>query len=326
MSQYIISTANLISHRVTTYLGIPIFIFGVIGEFLNIIVFLSLKTFRQNSCAFYLTIMAMVSIGYLFTDLLTFIMMYGYNIYWTKQSRFYCVVREGFAHTFMLIALACLCLAIIDQFLATCSSPRWQQLCNINLARRLCLTFIVLWFLYGILFFISYDLVTDISTGNSNCKVINEAVKQYLKIWHVLIFLGVLPLSITIIFGYLAYRNVKKLSYRTLPLVRRRLDQQLTVMVLTQAIFSVFTITPYTVINAIILDPYLTQDPIAKAILSSAGILSIILLYSCFASPFYIYICASERFRHQLVFVLYKMHLQRWRRRNVVIDFVISQH
>jgi len=75
MSQYIISTANLISHRVTIYFGIPIFILCVIGEFLNIIVFLSLKTFRQNSCAFYLTIMAMISIGYLFTDLLKFIMM-----------------------------------------------------------------------------------------------------------------------------------------------------------------------------------------------------------------------------------------------------------
>ncbi|CAF0905422.1 unnamed protein product [Rotaria sordida] len=325
MSQYIISTANLTSYYVTTYLGTPIFVLGVIGELLNIIVFLSLKTFRLNSCAFYLTIMAMASIGYLFTGLLTFIMMYGYNTDWKKQSRFYCIVRNGFTHICMLIAFSCLCLATIDQFLATCSYPRWQQLCNINLARRLCFAFIILWFLYGISFFISYDLVIDISTGNSYCRVINEIFQQYLKTWHVLIFLGILPLSITVIFGFLAYRNVQNLSYRTLPLVRRRLDQQLTVMVLTQVVFSVFAITPYAVINAIILDPYITQDRVANAISRSAKMLSIILLYSCFASSFYIYICASERFRHQLVFVLCKMPLQRWRRRNVIIDLAISQ-
>ncbi|CAF1255551.1 unnamed protein product [Rotaria sp. Silwood1] len=325
MSQYIISTANLISHRVTIYLGIPIFFLGVIGGFFNIIVFLSLKTFRQNSCAFYLTIMAMVSIGYLSTGLLTFIMMYGYNIDWTKQSSFYCIVREGFVHVCMLIAFTCLCLATIDQFSATCSYPRWQRLCNINLARQLCVAFIVLWFLYGILFFTSHALIIDPSSGNLDCQVINEAFHQYLKTWHVLIFLGVLPISVTVIFGCLAYRNVQKLSYRTLPLVRRRLDKQLTMMVLTQVVFNFFAITPYTVINAIMLDPYITQDPVANAILSSAKILSIILLYSCFASPFYIYMCASERFRHQLVFVLFKIHLQRWRHRNVVTDLVIPQ-
>ncbi|CAF4709961.1 unnamed protein product [Rotaria sp. Silwood1] len=307
MAQYIISTADLISRRVTVYLGTPIFVLGVIGGFLNVIVFLSLKTFRQSSCAFYLNIMAMVSIGYLLTGLLTFIMI------------------EGFVHVCMLIGFTCLCLATIDQFLATCSSPRCQQLCNIKLARRLCLAFIISWLAYGILFFTSYDLIIDPSTGNLDCTVTNRTFQQYFKTWHVLIFLGVLPISITVLFGCLAYRNVQRLSYRTLPLVRRELDKQLTVMVLMQVVFNFFAITPYTLTNAIILDPYITQNRVANAISSCARILSIILLYTCFASPFYIYICASERFRHQLVFVLYKIHLRRWRRRNVVIDLVIPQ-
>ena len=159
MSAYIISTANLISHQVTIYLGTPIFIIGVIGGFLNLIVFLSLKTFRQNSCALYLTIMSLVSIGYLITGLLTFLMINGYGINWTILSRSYCIFRQGFVHICILIGFTCLCLATIDQFLATCSSPRWQQLCNIKLARRLCLICMLLWFLYGIAFFTSYDLI-----------------------------------------------------------------------------------------------------------------------------------------------------------------------
>ena len=40
------------------YYGIPVFTLGVVGSCLNIIVFLSLKTFRQSSCAFYLLMMS----------------------------------------------------------------------------------------------------------------------------------------------------------------------------------------------------------------------------------------------------------------------------
>jgi hypothetical protein len=183
----------------------------------------------------------------------------------------------------MLIAFTCLSLATIDQFLATCSSIRWQQLCNIKLARRLCLIFSIFWFLYGITFFTSYDLILIPSTGKFDCEIINEIFNKYFKSFHVLILLGVLPISLTVVFGCLAYRNIQQLSYRTLPLVRRELDKQLTVMVLTQVVFNFFAITPYTIINAIMLNPDTTKDPVENAILSCARILSIILLYLCFS-------------------------------------------
>lgn len=309
MSQSIIATAHSISLHVTLYVGTPVFILGVLGGCLNIIVFLSLKTFRQSSCAFYLTIMAMVSVGYLVTGLLTFIMIYGSNIDWTKQSKFYCIFREGFVHICMLMAFTCLCLATIDQFLATCSSPRYQQLCNIKLARRLCLAFTLLWLLYGISFFTSYDLVTLPANGGVDCIIVNDTFQQYFKTWHVLVLLGVLPISITALFGCLAFRNVQKLSYRTMPLVRRELDKQLTVMVLMQVIFNVFAITPYTIINAIILNPAMTNDPVTNELLTCARILSIILLYTCFAvsnellTKYFVYYYSLFRVHSTFIFV-----------------------
>jgi len=283
MSSSIISTANLISHQVTIYLGIPIFILGIIGGCLNFIALVSLKTFRQSSCAFCLTFMSLVDVASLTTGLLTFIMMYGFDIDWTEQSKFYCIFREGFVHICILIPLTCFCLATIDQFLATCSSIRCQQLCNIKLARRLCLIFTLVWFLYGIAFFTSYDLVIIPSTGQVDCIVINGVFEQYFQTFHVLILLGVLPISITVLFGCLAYRNVKQLSHRTIPLVRRELDKQLTVMVLMQVVFNFFAITPYTIINAIMLNPNIIDSPVGNAIMSCARLLSIIFLYSCFA-------------------------------------------
>jgi hypothetical protein len=227
--------------------------------------------------------MSVADVAYLVVGLLTYIMINGFNIDWTQQSRFYCIFRQGFNQVCLLIAFTCLCLATIDQFLATCSSTRWQQLCNIKLARRLCLIFSFLWFIYGIAFFISYDLVPNPSTGYLGCTIINGIFQQYYKTFHVLVLVGVLPISITVLFGCLAYRNVKQLSYQAVPLVRRELDKQLTVMVLIQVVFNFFAITPYTIINAIILNPQATADPIENAIISCARIISIILLYSCCA-------------------------------------------
>jgi hypothetical protein len=83
---------------------------------------------------------------------------------------------------------------------------------------------VFVWCLYGIAFFTSYDLVVIPLTGQLDCIVINNVFQEYFQTFHVLILLGVLPVTITVVFGCLAYRNVQQLSYRTIPLVRRELD------------------------------------------------------------------------------------------------------
>ena len=42
----------------------------------------------------------------------------------------------------------------------------------------------------------------------------------------------------------MAYRNVQQIAYRTVPLVRRELDKQLTVMVLVQVFCDILAVTP----------------------------------------------------------------------------------
>ena len=132
-----ISTLNLISQQITIYLGSSILIVGVIGGCLNILVFLSLRTFRESSCAFYLVVMSIANIGQLVTGLFRQILATGFSIDWTPTSLFYCKWRPFCFQACMLIALTCVCLATIDQYWATCSYPRWQQWCNIKVAHRL---------------------------------------------------------------------------------------------------------------------------------------------------------------------------------------------
>ena len=276
-----------IGQEITIYLGILTLIAGVIGGLLIILVFQSLRTFRENSCAFYLTVMSIVNIGQMITGLLTRIVTYGYGIDWTITSFFYCKIRFYCYHVCALISMTCICLATIDQYFATCSRPRWQQWCNIKLARRLSSIFILIWILHNVPFLVYYNQVVSISTGKITCIGTNNAFQLYISYGMVLILEKILPIFITFFFGFFAYRNVQQLAHRALPLVRRELDKQLTVMVLLQVIFAFFTLILYSIVYILLLLPQLTQDPVIIVQLQFASNLTISILYIYFAVSIY---------------------------------------
>ena len=120
-----------------------ILIAGMIGNILNIFVFLSLKTFRENSCAFYLTAMSFLNIGQLIISLFPRIMNLWFAIDWSLASLAYCKIRMYFFQVCSLTSFTCMCLATIDQFLATCTHPRWQRFSNIKLL-IVCLQYLLL--------------------------------------------------------------------------------------------------------------------------------------------------------------------------------------
>jgi hypothetical protein len=131
------------SQQMTIYWGIFILFSGLLGGILNCIVLLSLKTFRQNSCAYYLTIMSIFNIGQLIVSGFSRIMITGFG--WTQTSLFYCKFRTMFLHLCSLTSFTCMCLATIDQFLATSSRRRWQQFSNIKIAYSLSLILVLIW-------------------------------------------------------------------------------------------------------------------------------------------------------------------------------------
>ncbi|CAF0875238.1 unnamed protein product [Adineta steineri] len=115
-----------------------------------------------------------------------------------------------------------------------------------------------------------------------------------------------------------AYRNLQHISHRAIPLVRRELDKQLTTMILAEALSEVIFVTPTCILNLI---NYLignSSDPFTVALISFFRNLTGIFYYIHFVSPFYIYFCASKRFRQQLIYVLFKVHYNRWRHQRVV--------
>ncbi|CAF0964689.1 unnamed protein product [Adineta ricciae] len=300
------------ARQVAIYAGIPTLIGGLFGEVMNIIVFLSLKTFRENSCAFYLIVMSFVNIGQLITSLLFQIMIRGFDIDWTETSVFYCKFRIFILQFCTLMSCTCMCLATIDQFFATCYTQFWQRLSNIKLARILTVIYFCIWMGHGIPYLMYLDVVGNPSTGDTVCTIINQTFTNYFNYGFIIILAGFLPIFISVFFGILAYRNVQNSIYRAVPLIRRELDRQLTTMVLVEVVFSCITTAPYIVLYTIIRDPQITKNPVVYSRLQIASSVFFNAYFLHYATPFYTYMCISERFRRQWLYVMFEMHINRW--------------
>jgi hypothetical protein len=91
------------------------------------------------------------------------------------------------------------------------------------------LTFIIICFasLHAIPFVIFYAVVP-----NLGCISLNPTFTKYVSFVQFCIFIGLLPMAISSTFAVLAYLNVRRIIRRQVPIIRRRLDRQLTAMVL----------------------------------------------------------------------------------------------
>lgn len=275
--------------QIAIYLGLTTLIGGVLGGILNIVVFLSLRTFRQNSCAFFLTVMSFFNIGQLLTGLFSRILITGFNKDWTETSPAFCKLRIYCLHVCTLISYTCICLATIDQYLATSLRPRWQQMMTLRRAQYMCAFFIVAWLLYGIPSLVWYAPVFSARTGINACTTTNPVFTTFLRYIYTLVLTGILPIIITVVFGSLAYRNVRQIPYRTVPLVRRELDKQLTSMVLVQVGHNLLVNLPYVTILLIAFHIDLPPDSSALVNLRFSNFISGMAYYFCFSVSIFDY-------------------------------------
>ena len=281
MSSTTVSPLLFAAKQVTIYLNTPILILGVIGNILNVMIFLSLQTFRENSCAFYLTIMSIANIVQLLTGVFSRIMISGFNIN-IVSSMFYCKFNWFCIELCVLTSFTCMCLATIDQFLATCSNPRWQQWVNIKVAHRLTTGFFILWLLHGIPYWIYFNVIISSTTHQPTCVITNGIFSLYHTYAFYIILTSVIPLCVTTIFGTLSYRNVRQLAHRTVPLVRREVEKQLSAMVFFHIIYNVIATVPFLTVSILFTTP-LIRDPVISAPLIFTNTLTLCLYFLNFS-------------------------------------------
>ena len=283
MSTSTISSFIYLSQKVTIYLGIPILIAGIIGSLINIIVFRSIKIFRQNSCVFYLTIMSIVNIGQLLTGFLFRIMIGGFNIDWTQYSIFYCKFGWYCLYVCALMSITCMCFATIDRFLASCRSPHWRKWSNIRVAHLVTAISLSIWMIYGIPYLIYNDLIRLLPTGQLTCTTTNVSFSQFNIYSSILFFGGFLPIFINSLFGLLAYLNGQRLSGPALPSIRHELEKQLTMIVFVQIIYNFIACIPFLLVTILIVNIMIMNDPLMGAKLQFATTVTICLYYLYFS-------------------------------------------
>ena len=122
---------DMIGHKLMIIIGTTMCILGLIGNILNICVFTLWSCSRRqasisktnhnnrtNNSSLYLLVSSFANLIVIIYPLLTRIMFDGYNYLITpKNSIILCKLRYYVLHTFDLISLICICMAILDRYL-----------------------------------------------------------------------------------------------------------------------------------------------------------------------------------------------------------------
>ena len=154
--------------------------------------------------------------------------------------RVWCKVRYMLPQISALITYYTICFAAADQFFSTNYLLNLRQMCTLKLARCLTITFGCLWIVHSIVFGWFFDIQPSIG-----CVISNPIWLQYSTYFVYPLLIGFLPIIIASLFNIFAYRNVRRIVRRQLPIIRRRLDQQMTAMVLMRVILFVSFVLPY---------------------------------------------------------------------------------
>jgi hypothetical protein len=241
------------------YASYVILVAGLIGNTFNILVFTQLKLFRANRCALYLTVGSVADIGYIIVLSTSTILQtvigkdpIGYILVW-------CRMRSMLLQTGTLTSAFTICFAACDQFFSTSYRFNMRQLCTLKLAR--CFTYGAgcIWFLHSLIFGLFLDIEPPLG-----CISMTPALTLYSSSFFYPVLYGPLPLAIASLSSLLAFRNVRRIVRKQVPIVRRRLDQQMTAMVLLRVVVFVIFSLPYAIYRVYAVDVPSSQSNVLQ--------------------------------------------------------------
>ena len=265
----------IVSQRYTICVSFIILFSGIFGHVIDLLVFTSSRPFRKNQSAFYLTAESIVNSIHLLVSFSSRIAMNGFNNDLTQTSLAWCKIRNAFATSCTLISLTIVCFAAIDQYLSTSYYPFLKQLSTLKLAHRLTCTAVIIGTLHGILFLVLEKIQPVIE-----CASDNDGFTIYITYVYYLILTGFLPIVITSTFATLAYTNVRRIVRSQRAIFRRKLDKQLTAMILVRVAFLVVLTIPYVIQRICTIQIQFNEnDCLSKAILQLIGAITVSLFF-----------------------------------------------
>lgn len=302
---------TVFAHRLIIVVGIIMYIFGLIGNLLNICVFKIWCRSRKHghehnnhhnqtsNSPLYLLVSSYASFIQIVYPLLTRIIFDGFQHPKTKDNVLItCKLRYYVLHTCDLISLTCICMATLDRYFISSREVRLRQLSTtIYRTKQIIIIIICLIGLHNIPLSIYFEV-----SEFGDC-IISSRIYSYYYLCIIQIFLhGIIPICFLSIFGRLTYKQLKLIQQTNIQ-INFNTDKQLSRMLLLLCIAILISSVPYCIQNiySVIFHEYNVQ------LLSYTLLvyyLSSVLFFINSVLSFYIFFLSTPNFRKQVKNIL----------------------
>jgi hypothetical protein len=311
-------TASLdnIFAQIQCYFSIFLFIFGTVGNILNILV-LSQRSLRSNPCAWLFLISSIANFIAILSGLTTRVIS-NWTVDITDLVGWLCKLRVFILYTSRTIASWLIVLASIERWLLSCRNALYRQKSTLKNVQ----TWAIVIILFSILLYSPILYCYEANLINTPLRCYSKTIQCRIFADQVYTFITVLlPLILMFLFGIMTLSNVRRLKRRLqsplLPRTNstshsrdqrqrfRSIDRRLLIMLLVQISFLALFTLPQAIqqiYSTITRDKHKTsvQNTIENSIYS----FEILLTYLASGMPFYIYTLSGGCVFRQAFFTL----------------------
>ncbi|CAF1354921.1 unnamed protein product [Adineta ricciae] len=245
------SSTSLIKNAVTAlyqYYGIPLLVFGCVGNVLNLLIFIR-SQLKKNPCSTYFFYSSIANLNVIFLGLLSRILSDGFGIDPSSYNLGYCRFRYFILHSSMVLSSWFTILASVDRYCVSSKSARRRQLSSLKTSRFLvCSTTVIVLILYSHVW--GLFTIEQLKTGPS-CYAEAGFYRVFYDFFYFATFSFTPPVMMTIV-GLGTFYNVHQSHTRVNPTdtnarkvdqLKKR-DRQLIKMLLVQVTFTISLTLP----------------------------------------------------------------------------------
>jgi hypothetical protein len=204
-----ITLLNNVSAQISRYFSMSIFLFGTIGNILNILIFCQ-KSLRKIPCAFLFLVSSIASLVSIDFGLVTR-MLSGWAVDPTYTIGWLCKLRTFIVFSSRAMVFWLFVLATVDRWLSSSVDAHRRQMSTMKNARRgTILVVITSWIVYAELFY-CYD--ANLVNAPFICYAKTQAC-QILADMTFVCFTTIVPVIFMFIFGLLTIVNIRQSRHR----------------------------------------------------------------------------------------------------------------
>ncbi|UJR23842.1 hypothetical protein I4U23_026817 [Adineta vaga] len=208
MSSNVTNMPNLqmISQNLSLTVGFIFLISGILGNILNIIIFITSGHYRHNASSYYIIARSFSDLTVIGFGLSTRLFSYNFRLDPTKISQFWCKFRVPLIYVASLTSLTFLCMQSINAYLSSSRSVIYRRMSNVRIARYLILSTLCIWILHEIPYVYYQQLINVV--GTSSCISTNVSYSWYHNYFIQIGLWTIIPVTIIIVFAFLTYAHL----------------------------------------------------------------------------------------------------------------------